>query len=114
MVEPVVLSPAMPSMLDLERRLQIMDGRMQVLEERFMELSLVVNTHNAVCLERQKTTYHTMASIEGQIDALSNRMDRGLERLSGRMINIMIAICSGAILSTGSLLVLIITRGLKP
>lgn len=96
------------------------ERRMMALEERTSDMLMRLNTHEAVCLERQRTMLNTMAAIQNDIAVLetnvlqmSVRTDIKMDGFSTRLNTWMTAVAGGAILATGSLAALIMTHGLK-
>jgi len=89
-----------------------------------MELVQEVATHSAVCVTQQKMMLNTMASIEAlfsklddRIEKMATKIDERIDNLAGstskRLDGWLTAIAGAALLSTGSLVLLIMTRGLK-
>lgn len=100
------------------------ERRILYLEERTRDLVQEVATHSAVDIERQKMILNTLASIEGQISKLDDRMtkltadvhtriDIVRTTTSKRLDGWLAAIAGAGIMSTGSLVLLIVSRGLK-
>lgn len=59
------------------------ERRMMALEERFSDLNQRVVTHDAVCLERQKTTHNNLAALEGRMETAINMIDTLNNRFLG-------------------------------
>ena len=100
------------------------DERIIRVEERVRDLAQEIATHGAVCVERQKMTLNTLASVEVRLDRVSDAVDRLSKDMHSRLDTIrqstskrldawLTAIASAGVLSTASLVFLIITRGLK-
>ena len=100
------------------------DERFLHIEERTRDLVQEMATHSAVCIERQKMTLNTLASIEVRLDRVSDgvaklsndmhtRLDSIRHSTHKRLDMWLTAIAGAGILSTASLVFLIMTRGLK-
>src|SRR5258708_1970427 len=115
---------------------------LEVLRDTVSILRQQFGVHEAISLERQKTTFNSLASIDHQVselrkqlvkmfDQLQEQVDRKIrhnneqqndnntvihdriDKVSTRMNSWMTALAGAAVLSTGTLLVLIVTHGLK-
>lgn len=108
----------------------ILERRLLTLEERLTQLAQESATHGAVCLERQKTIFNMLASLESQISKLDDKIDKMGNDQAGRVVDMhtridairtstnkrldgwLTAIAGAGIFSTASLTILILTRGL--
>ena len=104
--------------------MDIDERRVQNIEDRVRELAQEVGTAGAVNVERQKTLFNTLGSIEVRVGKLDDRVAELAHDIHVRMDNIrtvtnkrldgwLTAIAGASVLSTGTLALLIITRGLK-
>lgn len=48
---------------------------MMAMEDRVGDINQRVMTHDAVCIERQKMVFNTMAAIDGRLQALASAVD---------------------------------------
>lgn len=120
---------------ELERRMMAMEDLIQAQAELLHRTAAALDKHEAVCIERQKTEFNNFAAVQTLISdlsrsvaAISDRTAQSVTALSEKVTNSIAALTtemnkrersflvwaalSGAT-STGTLVIMIITRGLK-
>jgi len=70
-------------MVDYDPKWAEVERRIMALEERLTDFAQKVMTHEAVCVERQKSMFNVIATLDSRMESIGNVVDKLNNRFFG-------------------------------